>query len=156
MTPIEIIQFQAPPVSEREILRYAGCKEASGEVADMLAECLAQSEGALEYKVCYRSLEVSVSGDICDFSAFRVRSSDLAKNLRGCERVLLIGATLGVGIDRLIGKYSSLSPARALIFQAIGAERIEALLSEVYGNISLTKCRGRNGSEQWVILNEDV
>ena len=40
---------------------------------------------------------------------------------------ILFAATVGVEIDRLIGKYGRLSPTKALLFQAIGAERIEAL-----------------------------
>lgn len=133
------MNFSAPPVREREILRYAGCSEPSQELLDMLRECRELAEPVLEYKVCFRELEASVCGDICDFSEFSLRSSDLAKNLRGCERVLLFGATLGVGIDRLIGKYSSLSPARALIFQAIGAERIEALCDEFCSSYARTR-----------------
>ena len=36
-------------------------------------------------------------------------------------------AGAGLEIDRLIRRYTSLSPAKALFFQAIGAERIESL-----------------------------
>lgn len=63
----------------------------------------------------------------CDFGSFYVHSRQLAKNLDGCASVLLFGATVGVEIDRLIAKYGRISPARALMLQAIGAERIEAL-----------------------------
>ena len=45
----------------------------------------------------------------------------------GCDSVIIFAATVGIGIDRLVHKYSKLSPAKALIFQSIGTERIEAL-----------------------------
>ena len=38
-----------------------------------------------------------------------------------------MGATVGIELDRLIIKYSHLSPTKALLLQALGAERIEAL-----------------------------
>ena len=38
-----------------------------------------------------------------------------------------MGATVGIALDRLIAKYSRISPAKALLLQALGAERIEAL-----------------------------
>ena len=72
--------------------------------------------------------ELSVmNGMICDFGCFSVRSEQLAKNLQGCDKVLLLAATAGVGIDRLIGKYGRIAPSKALMFQAIGAELVEAV-----------------------------
>ena len=47
--------------------------------------------------------------------------------MRGCKRAVVFAATVGIGLDRLIAKYGRLSPSKALMLQAIGAERIEAL-----------------------------
>ena len=124
--------YPAPAVSRKEILRYAGCREETAEILPLLAECLAEAADQLAYRVCYRELPVLIQDDLCDFGAFQVRSRNLAKNLCGCERVILLAATVGVGIDRLIAKYGRLSPAKALMFQAIGAERIEALC-DIFG-----------------------
>lgn len=66
-------------------------------------------------------------GMFCDFDCFSVCSEQLAKNLHGCSKVLLLAATAGVGIDRLIGKYGRIAPSKALMFQAIGAELVEAV-----------------------------
>lgn len=81
----------------------------------------------MSYQVCYRELPVTITGDLCQLGPLSLRSVKLARNLQGCCRVALMGATLGVGIDRLIAKYGRISPAKALMLQAIGAERIEAL-----------------------------
>lgn len=119
--------YAEPPFCEREILRYAGCKEADGETAALLKDCIEEVRDKLTYKVCYREYDVTVEGDICELSDLRLRSRDLAANLKDSKRAVVFAATVGVGIDRLIAKYGRISPARALIFQAIGAERIEAL-----------------------------
>lgn len=124
--------YEAPSIDEVEILRYAGYKfkneeEVDAETRSLLATCLKELEGKLEYKVCYRELPAALDGDVCDFGFFQIASKHLAHHLSGASRVVVFAATLGVGIDRLITKYSSLSPAKALMFQAIGAERIEAL-----------------------------
>ncbi len=124
---IYVKNFSAPPVSTKEILRYAGCKEAGEDILTLIKECMPEAERVLSYKVCYGEFGLSVSDEVCDFGAFSVASSDLSKNLEGCDRVLIFAATVGVGLDRLIAKYSRISPSRALLFQAIGAERIEAL-----------------------------
>ncbi len=119
--------YSPPPICERQIWRYAGCKSADPAMADILRACLSEVQDKLVYKVCYRELPVTVTGDVCDFGTFQLRSTQLAANLQGCHRVILFAATVGVELDRLITKYGRLSPVKALLFQAIGTERIEAL-----------------------------
>ncbi len=115
---IAVRTIAPPPVCEREILRYAGCRQADEGVRARLTECLAEALPMLTYTVCFTDV---------DPAPFTARSEKLRGNLHGCERVLLMAATVGVGIDRLIAKYGRLSPARALLLQAIGTERVEAL-----------------------------
>lgn len=122
-----IKNYSAPPICKSEILRYAGCRSLNPEVEKLLDECINEIDKKLEYKICYIELPVTVDGDKCDFSAFSLCSSQLAKNLNGCENALIFSATTGIYIDRLIAKYGHISPAKALMFQAIGAERIESL-----------------------------
>ena len=119
--------YEAPPIRRREILRYAGCAEADEATALLMEECLREAVDALAYKVCWCELPVAVAKERCDFGVFSVASGNLAGNLSGCSRVLLLAATVGVKIDRIITKYSRIAPSRALMMQAIGAERIEAL-----------------------------
>ena len=129
--------YTEPPVCKKEILRYAGCKDIGKEAISfeierqrielLLEECLMEVLPKLSYKVCYLELPVSIIETTCDFGCMKFASQDLAKNLQGCEKVLLFAATIGVEIDRLIMKYGAVSPAKAMMFQAIGAERIESL-----------------------------
>lgn len=119
--------YEAPPVSERDILRYAGAKVADDELYNLLHLCLDEVEGKLVYRVCYREVTVRTEGTVCDLEVFRISSRDLASHLDGCEHAILFAATVGIELDRLITKYGRLSPARALMLQVIGAERIEAL-----------------------------
>lgn len=117
--------YTAPEWNTNEILRYAQCKDAS--VPELLEDCISEAENVLSYKICHVETDITVCGNSIDCNCFKFCSSDLAKNLKDCEKVIVFAATVGIGIDRLISKYSRLSPAKALIFQAIGAERIESL-----------------------------
>ena len=56
-----------------------------------------------------------------------VQQSTSGKKWLLCEKAVIFAATIGVEIDRLIAKYSRLSPAKAFCYQAIGAERVEEL-----------------------------
>lgn len=134
--------FEKPPVNKSEILRYAGAKEITTQVEDILDFCLKEIEGKLCYKVCYGLFPLSISKDSVNLSFKEVKSHSLMKNLENCHSFILFAATIGIEIDRLIAKYGKVSPAKALMFQAIGAERIESLcdkftefISQEYGNI---------------------
>lgn len=112
--------YSPPPFRIREILRYAGCLGNTDERLNaLLGECIAECEGVFSYRVCYleRTIDESFFG----------RGNTVKKRLNGCERAVVFAATVGLGIDRLIAKYGTVSTAKALLFQAIGAERIESL-----------------------------
>lgn len=119
--------YKEPPFCEDEIRRYAGCREADYDVTALMRDCIREVQDKLSYTVCYGELPLTVDGDCCDFGAFSVRSDRLAEHLNGCRKVVLFAATVGVEIDRLIVRYGRISPSRAVMLQAIGAERIEAL-----------------------------
>ena len=121
--------YTAPKWNERECLRYAGTapQHISAEEKELFASCLKEVESRLAYKVCWGRFPVKREENGLDFGFFKTDSKALMKNLEGCEEVVVFAATIGLEIDRLIRRYSSLSPAKALFFQAIGAERIESL-----------------------------
>ena len=121
---IQIKNYNAPEYDFSEILRYA---RAGSDSFATLEGLIPEAESALSYKVCYTELPIEINGDTVNSPAFSVKSSDLAKNLSGCEKIIIFGATIGIGFDRLIAKYSSTSPSKAVLLQGMGAERIEAL-----------------------------
>lgn len=139
--PVLLKIYDAPPVDRREILRYAGCKEAGEATKALLEECLAEANECLTYRVCYQIAPLKIEGSRCDFSGFSVSSKKLAQNLRGCDEAVLFAATIGVGMDRLIGKNLRISPAKAMMLDAIGTERIEALCDAFCKDLGL--CRPR-------------
>ena len=127
MSVVSVKYMDAPPFCEKEALRYAGCGQASKEIRDGILAAMKEAETGLRYGVCFCELPLSICEDRCEMGELTVASSHLAKALCGCERVLLFGATVGVEIDRLIARYGRTSPAKGLLMQAVGAERIEAL-----------------------------
>lgn len=135
---MEIIEknYDSPIVNEKEILRYAGMKGENAKITRMVKDCLAEIDGKLNYSVCYLKTPVTL-GETVDFSYFTVKSKALLRNLSGYKNAVIFVATVGIEIDRLIKKYSVLSPAKAVIFQAIGAERIESLCNAFCNDLKL-------------------
>lgn len=127
MTDVYVRFYDAPPIDRREVLRYAGAREQTDEIAALLEDCISLAEGKATFKVCYARLPVKVCHDGIDLGFAKVSSAALTKALSGCDRAVVFAATAGIELDRLIARYSSVSPAKALMLQSIGAERIECL-----------------------------
>ena len=121
--------YPAPEINERECFRYAGTNfnVVSEEERALYEACLKEVEQKLTYKVCWGRFPVKRGENSLDFGILQTDSKALMKNLEGCEEVIVFAATIGLELDRLIRRYTNLSPAKALFFQAIGAERIESL-----------------------------
>ncbi len=112
-----------PPPDKREILRYMGVKGEDGRMNSLVDECLDICKDFIDVRGCYSTFDVSV------FQG--VNSRSLEKRLDGCESAVIFAVTLGVPFDRLILRYSSVEPSRAVCLQAIGAERIEAACESI-------------------------
>lgn len=119
--------YSPPAIDRREILRYAGAKVGDSTLELLLDTCIEEAEGKLLYQVCYAKYPIERSGDTLHIGGYLFVSKSLQKNLAGCTHAVVFAATVGLWIDRLITRYSRVSPTKALLFQAIGAERIEAL-----------------------------
>ena len=122
--------FSAPPLNKGEILRYTSAKELTPEASALLESCIAEAEGLFTYKVCYAHFPIYFCDECIDLSFIKTNSKHLRKSLSDCQSVLVFAATVGLEIDRLIARYGKTSPTKALMMQAIGAERIEALCDE--------------------------
>lgn len=127
MEHILVKTFPEPEFERREILRYAGYPAADKTVTAIMEQCLLEARGKFRYAVCWREVPITFGEDFLDLGGLKTVSAALRKNLRECRRAVLFAATVGLEIDRLTAKYSRLSPVKALMMQAIGAERIESL-----------------------------
>ncbi len=127
MTAIEQKSYSLPPVELQEVLRYAACRGAEGEVLTLAQWAAETAAPLLQGRVCWRESRVEIWGDTVGLGSAVWTSKALARRLAGCERAVVFAATLGLELDRLITRYGRLSPARGLMLQALGAERVEAL-----------------------------
>lgn len=136
ISPVFIFNAELPPIDEKEVLRYAGEKKESVETNRLLQSCIKESGGRFSTFVSYRILPIRHFDSHLQIGPMEIRSDGLRKSLYQCNRVILFAASAGMDIDRLIAKHSKLSPARALLFHSIGAERVEALCNVFCDQIS--------------------
>lgn len=124
---VTVRELTAPTLRKDEIIRYSGGSSEDEATAQLIDSCVRELLPTLSYKVCYGETAVSVCGDTVSICGCETVSKSLSKYLADCERAIVFGATVGLSPDRLIKKYSRISPSRALIISAIGSERVEAL-----------------------------
>lgn len=118
-------KFSLPEVDKKEALRYAGIRNPSilpEELMQKFDEAISLLDGKISPRVCFCELDVND----CDFGS----SLDIKKNLRDSKSVIFFAATVGLDLDRVISRYEILSPATAVLLDAIGSERVEALCDE--------------------------
>lgn len=113
-----------------EIRRYAGM--ARGVTAEdtgtesLLAEVMEEMKGAFAYRVCYLRTGIAWDGEK-PLLPFGSESRQLAGCLRGSREIVVFAVTAGMEADRRIARYQRISPTKALLAQAYGAERAERL-----------------------------
>lgn len=127
MTEVKTAVYPAPPVNRKEVLRYAGTGSEDAASVFLLNECLTLAKRDLRYRVAYAIYPVKETPSGLDLGFASVSSRDLARALAGCERVAVFGATVGIGLDRLVARHSAQSPAKGLMLDALGSERVESL-----------------------------
>ncbi len=121
-------------INRREALYYLGCGANAAqpeEVEALMDECQAEVLSVQDLKAVYSLYDINF-GEQLDLGFTKTDSRDLAKYLSGCAKIALFAATAGAGIDRLIARYSRISPSRAAAVQALGAALVEGWCDEVH------------------------
>lgn len=134
MNGVILKTYSPPTVNFNEIKRYAGYGNEKG-LTDIINECLTEVSPLLTYKLCYTEVSVDIVENEVSLGDIKINSSSLAKALNGCKTAIIFGATIGFAIDRLILKYGKISQLKSLIFQAVGAERVESLINTFVSEI---------------------
>lgn len=136
MNTVLTISLPPPPFVAAEALRYAGAKTNDRATEARLTEAYSVAAPLFTYTVAYRLFEVEAKDDTVAIGPIRTHSRTLSGALSCSRRAILLAATVGARFDRLLIREGRLSPARALLFEAIGAERVEALLDAFEAHMS--------------------
>lgn len=135
-------------VNRKEIYRYLGYRgqEPDEMIQKMIDEVLQALLDVIRPVYGYRYYRCQVTQDkVCllqnqemsedSSGVYEFASRKLAENLSQCEEVVLLAATLGLEVDKLIQRYTVMNMAKASIAQACGAACIEAFCNKVQENI---------------------
>ncbi len=115
-----------------EALRYSGCKNTDDKALCKLAqECLFELCEKISPKAVSVKLPVTIEKNRVDFGFCRYDSKSLVTFLKGSCEVGIFAATLGVGADMLLARYSQVSPSKAVITDGVAGAAIECFCDKV-------------------------
>ncbi len=128
-------------INRAEALRYLGYSGGDlQQVEPLLAECEQIVFAAQDCRACYAPYDIFAQGETLDLGFAQTESRALARNLQGCDKIVLFAATLGAGVERELAKWQRLSPAKAAVLQAVSAaaaeewcEQVDMLIQKEYG-----------------------
>lgn len=122
----------------KEAIRYLGYGRhaVDDSTLALISDSFENLEAAAGRKSIYRIFDLEQTADDKFIIGKRsIQSQNLGRNLRGCSKIVLFGATLGIGVDRLITRTSLTDMAKAVILQACAAAMLEEYCDECQSNI---------------------
>ena len=125
-----------PPPVWPEVARYARTVQDDPAARALFASVWEEAEGVFTPRAVFCECPLRTEGDRLYIGGITLTSGMLSRTLAGATRALAMAATVGPMIDRLILRYSRLSPARALMLQALGTERIETALDVLCADLT--------------------
>ena len=109
-----------------DILRYSGCRNCEDKkIQNLCAESLSELTNKLNLKAVHTEVDVNFTGDVADFGFYKAESKSLKTFLGGSKKAYIFAATVGIGADMLISRYSTLSPSKAVIMDGCATAAIE-------------------------------
>lgn len=112
----------------KEAIRYLGYGRhaVDDQTLKLVADSFWNLQTVISRKSVYRifALERADEKQV-QFENVEIHSRNLGKNLAGCEKIVLFGATLGIETDRLISRISKMDMAKAVVLQACAAALLE-------------------------------
>ncbi|MBQ8431513.1 MAG: hypothetical protein IJX28_01380 [Clostridia bacterium] len=128
---IHTLTLTPPPPHRDTVLRYAGISPAAAygdpSLPSLLEDCLSLAAEPSAFSVCYGVFPLRISGEDLDLGFATLSSADLLALWKDCRHVLAFAATVGLSFDRAVARAEAHSPTRALLLDALGSERVEAL-----------------------------
>ncbi len=131
-------------IPDCDILLYSGCRDCQDtKILSLCNECREELLQNIKPMAVYTEVSVTFDGNVADFGFAKYKSRSLKTFLSGDCNVYVFAATLGIGADRLITKYSSAFPSKAVIIDGCATTGIESFCDYLCSDVFGVKCSER-------------
>ncbi|MBQ1978162.1 MAG: Vitamin B12 dependent methionine synthase activation subunit [Ruminococcus sp.] len=146
MKDIKVITADASEICIpcKDIMLYSGCRNSTDERLTALCDqCLLELRNNLTLRAVYSEVDVCFEDNTADFGFYKAESKSLKAFLSDCKRTYVFAATIGIGADRLISRYSTLSPAKAVVMDGCATAAIECFCDYLCKDVFGVPCQER-------------
>lgn len=116
-------------INRAEAYRYMGYKGGamSANVDALCTECEQRLLAKITPKFVWRVFDIDITENGVEImnTALVFKGRDIAEHLRGCEKCVLLAATLGAGADSVIRAYEVAAMEKAVIADSLASAAIE-------------------------------
>jgi 5-methyltetrahydrofolate--homocysteine methyltransferase len=119
-----------------ETLRYLQCDTSIGEdFANLIDTCETQILQAIQARYLYQVFDITRTDDYIaiDGTNLKFHGNDIRNHLVGCDKAILMCATLSSNVDRVIRMAEISDMAKALVLDVLASVAIENLCNQVDG-----------------------
>lgn len=111
-------------LDKKECMRYMGASglEPEGVLKDLIEECEEVIKKEINPKYVYRVL---------DANQIHFPGNEIAEHLKGCEKIVMMCATVSANIDRLLRKTEITDMTKALIYDCMASVAVEEICEQV-------------------------
>lgn len=119
-------------LDKEEILRYLGYKDSmmTKRMEDLLERCMQETLKIIQPK--YRMLRFPIKtvedGVHVEGTTLILKGNDIGEHLKHCNEIILVGATVGMMLDRSIRKYMFSEPDAGVVMDSCGIQAVEQVL----------------------------
>ena len=113
-----------------EVARYMGYKHGakpSEEICELIEKAYNELCKVIQPKYIYKEYDFTKTEDGIIIDGIEFRSEKLLNHFRDSNSIILFGATIGVGADTLVRKYSVTDLALTSVAHCVGASLVENL-----------------------------
>ncbi len=122
-------------INREEVLRYLGSAAISldSELEQLLEDCIREikeiARPQYTFEVC--RIEINANEVSVRDKGLGLKGFSLSKHLQGAEEAIIMAATLGAEVDRIIRRHQYTNLTRTVILDACASTAIEAVCDEV-------------------------
>lgn len=126
-------------IRTKEAVRYLGYgRHAIDErTLELIQDSFRELEQIADARFVYRIFEIIEQNENeLSIGNLKIKSKNLCKNLNGCKQAVVFGATLGIGADLLMKRYSVSDMTKAVVLQACAAAVLEEYCDKIQKQIA--------------------
>jgi len=114
-------------IDKKEVQRYLGygTNMPDDNIDKIIDECVDLLKNNAREDYIYEIFDLALTEIVVIDGGLTLLGSDIKKHLENCERVAILGATLGREVDVLLRRYSKTEASKAIILHACATALIE-------------------------------